>query len=73
MPVLFPLAESWWLYLGFTAVVVGLLALDLGVLHHHRLKVVRGPVALPNVLQELADLVVRPSVAALICGDEEVT
>ena len=33
MPVLFPLAESWWLYLGFTAVVVGLLALDLGVLH----------------------------------------
>jgi len=30
---LFPLAEAWWLYLAFTAVVLALLALDLGVFH----------------------------------------
>lgn len=33
MPILFPFAEYWWLYVGFMAVVLGLLALDLGVLH----------------------------------------
>ena len=33
MPILFPFAEYWWLYLAFTAVVLGLLALDLGVFH----------------------------------------
>ena len=30
MPALFPLAQYWWLYAAFTAVVVILLALDLG-------------------------------------------
>jgi tellurite resistance protein TerC len=30
---LFPFAESWWLYAGFTGVVLGLLAVDLGVFH----------------------------------------
>jgi tellurite resistance protein TerC len=33
MPLLFPLAEYWWLYAGFVAAVLGLLALDLGVFH----------------------------------------
>ena len=33
MPTLFPIAEFWWLYAGFIAAVLGLLALDLGVLH----------------------------------------
>jgi tellurite resistance protein TerC len=32
-PTLFPLAQYWWLYAGFLAFVVLLLALDLGVLH----------------------------------------
>jgi tellurite resistance protein TerC len=31
--VLFPLTGYWWFYLGFTAFVLGLLALDLGVFH----------------------------------------
>lgn len=31
--MLFPLPEYWWLYAGFTAGVVALLALDLGVFH----------------------------------------
>lgn len=31
--LLFPFAESWWLYAGFTAFVLLLLALDLGVFH----------------------------------------
>jgi tellurite resistance protein TerC len=30
---LFPMAEYWWFYAGFTALVLGLLALDLGVFH----------------------------------------
>jgi len=30
---LFPFADYWWFYLAFTAMVVGLLALDLGVFH----------------------------------------
>lgn len=30
---LFPFADYWWLYAGFTALVLGLLALDLGVFH----------------------------------------
>jgi tellurite resistance protein TerC len=30
---LFPLADYWWLYVAFTAIVVVLLALDLGVFH----------------------------------------
>ena len=30
---LFPFAEYWWFYLGFTAFVLALLALDLGVFH----------------------------------------
>jgi tellurite resistance protein TerC len=33
MPLLFPLDEYWWLYAGFVAAVLGLLALDLGVFH----------------------------------------
>jgi len=32
-PMLFPFAEYWWLYAVFTAGVLGLLALDLGVVH----------------------------------------
>lgn len=32
-PLLFPFAHYWWLYLGFTGLIVGLLALDLGVFH----------------------------------------
>ena len=32
-PLLFPFAQYWWLYLGFTGLIVGLLALDLGVFH----------------------------------------
>jgi len=35
MPLLFPFAEYWWLYAGFTAFVLLLLALDLGVFHRH--------------------------------------
>jgi len=31
--LLFPFAEYWWLYASFTALVLGLLALDLGVFH----------------------------------------
>ena len=31
--LLFPFAEYWWFYAGFTALVLGLLALDLGVFH----------------------------------------
>lgn len=30
---LFPLSDYWWFYLGFTVLVIGLLALDLGVFH----------------------------------------
>ena len=33
MPLLFPFAEYWWFYAGFTACVLLLLALDLGVFH----------------------------------------
>src|SRR6185295_9127423 len=33
MPSLFPFAEYWWLYGCFTAGVLALLALDLGVFH----------------------------------------
>jgi tellurite resistance protein TerC len=33
MAALFPIGESWWLYLGFTGAVLVLLALDLGVFH----------------------------------------
>ena len=29
----FPLAGYWWFYLGFTALILVLLALDLGVFH----------------------------------------
>ncbi|MBL9148380.1 MAG: TerC family protein [Phycisphaerae bacterium] len=32
-PILFPFAEYWWLYLGFTVFVLAALALDLGVFH----------------------------------------
>jgi tellurite resistance protein TerC len=31
--LLFPFADSWWLYAGFTGLVLALLALDLGVFH----------------------------------------
>jgi tellurite resistance protein TerC len=31
--ILFPFAEYWWFYLGFTVFVLGMLALDLGVFH----------------------------------------
>jgi tellurite resistance protein TerC len=33
---LFPIAEYWWFYLGFTALIVILLALDLGVFHRRQ-------------------------------------
>ncbi len=33
LPVLFPFADYWWFYLSFTAFVIGLLSLDLGVFH----------------------------------------
>ena len=32
---LFPLADYWWFYAGFTVFVIGVLALDLGVFHRH--------------------------------------
>jgi tellurite resistance protein TerC len=32
-PILFPLVDYWWVYLGFVLFVLGMLALDLGVLH----------------------------------------
>lgn len=32
---LFPFAEYWWFYAGFTLFVLGMLALDLGVFHRH--------------------------------------
>jgi tellurite resistance protein TerC len=35
MPILFPFAEYWWFYAGFTGLVLLLLALDLGVFHRH--------------------------------------
>jgi tellurite resistance protein TerC len=35
MPLLFPFAEYWWFYTGFTGFVLALLALDLGVFHRH--------------------------------------
>ena len=35
MDLLFPFAEYWWFYVGFTAFVALLLALDLGVFHRH--------------------------------------
>jgi tellurite resistance protein TerC len=31
--ILFPFAQYWWFYLGFTLFILGLLALDLGVFH----------------------------------------
>jgi tellurite resistance protein TerC len=33
MELLFPLSDYWWFYLGFSALVLGLLAVDLGVFH----------------------------------------
>ena len=30
---LFPVADYWWFYLGFTTLILGLLALDLGIFH----------------------------------------
>ena len=33
MDVVFPFVEYWWFYAGFTACIVALLALDLGVFH----------------------------------------
>ena len=33
MVMLFPVAEYWWFYLGFTALILVLLAVDLGVFH----------------------------------------
>ena len=35
MATLFPIAEYWWLYAGFTGFVLILLSLDLGVFHRH--------------------------------------
>lgn len=35
MDILFPFFEYWWFYAGFTAFVLVLLALDLGVFHRH--------------------------------------
>lgn len=33
--MLFPFAEYWWFYVAFTVLVLGILALDLGVFHRH--------------------------------------
>jgi tellurite resistance protein TerC len=33
MPLLFPLDQYWWLYVGFVGAVLALLALDLGIFH----------------------------------------
>jgi tellurite resistance protein TerC len=33
--ILFPFAQYWWAYAGFVTLVLGLLALDLGVFHRH--------------------------------------
>ena len=33
MDILFPFAQYWWFYAGFTLAVLGLLAVDLGVFH----------------------------------------
>ena len=33
MDLIFPFAEYWWFYAGFTVCVLALLALDLGVFH----------------------------------------
>src|SRR5512144_3104015 len=35
MDLVFPFTEYWWFYAGFTAFVLLLLALDLGVFHRH--------------------------------------
>ena len=35
MPLLFPFADYWWFYAAFTAFILGVLALDLGVFHRH--------------------------------------
>ena len=35
MPLLFPFAEYWWFYAGFTAFVLMLLAIDLGIFHRN--------------------------------------
>jgi tellurite resistance protein TerC len=35
MALLFPFAEYWWFYAGFTAFILLLLAVDLGVFHRH--------------------------------------
>ena len=35
MELIFPFAEFWWIYAGFTGFVLVLLALDLGVFHRH--------------------------------------
>jgi tellurite resistance protein TerC len=35
MPLLFPFAEFWWFYGAFTAFVLLLLAIDLGIFHRH--------------------------------------
>ena len=35
MPLIFPFADYWWFYAGFTGFVLLLLALDLGVFHRH--------------------------------------
>jgi tellurite resistance protein TerC len=35
MDVLFPFATYWWFYVGFTAFVLVLLAVDLGIFHRH--------------------------------------
>ena len=36
--MLFPLADYWWFYLGFTVFVLLMLALDLGVFHRNPIR-----------------------------------
>ena len=45
MPELFPIGEYWWFYAAFTAGVLVLLGLDLGVLHRHAQEVRVGEAA----------------------------
>ena len=40
--VLFPIADYWWAYGGFTAGVLALLALDLGLVHRRAHVVIKG-------------------------------
>jgi len=58
--ILFPFADYWWFYGGFTLFILGLLALDLGVFHRHAHAV--------TVKEAFAWTLVWVSLALLFCG-----